>query len=472
MLRHRRRDEGAQRSVRYYPAGVQERLQKLPQERPSCRPPVDQRRFNSRAVEATIVRVKSMIGDPKLAWLFENCFPNTLDTTVTYREIDGKPETYVITGDIDAMWLRDSTAQVWPYLPLANEDEPLKKLLAGVVRKQTKLILLDPYANAFYDDPTTVSHWASDHAQMLPGVHERKWEIDSLCYAVRLAHGYWKTTDDTSVFDADWVKAMRLVLQTFREEQRLTGLGPYTFKRGGPKPKAGSPELYGTPVKPNGLICSRFRPSDDETEYQFLIPSNFFAAGILVQMAELLLKVCNEPELAGEAHAFSNQLYDALQRNAIVDHPTAGKIFAYELDGMGHVTQMDDANIPSLLSMPYLAACGIDDPIYKNTRAFAWSPQNPWFFKGKHEGIGGPHIGPEMIWPMSQIMRALTSTSDAEIAAALKELAATDADTGFMHESFHINDPTNFTRTWFAWANTLFGEMILKVATERPHLLK
>src|SRR5512136_1276306 len=163
---------------------------------PVVRAPEAKRKFKSAAVERTIERVKSSIGNKELAWMFENCFPNTLDTTVDFNTLDGRPDTYVITGDIDAMWLRDSTAQVWPYLPLMKEDSALRQLIAGVINRHARCILKDPYANAFYKDEAKVSNWKSDNTVMKPGVHERKWEIDSLCYPVRLAYRYWKNSGD------------------------------------------------------------------------------------------------------------------------------------------------------------------------------------------------------------------------------------------------------------------------------------
>src|SRR5699024_3557983 len=169
-------------------------------------------------------------GDPKLAWMFENCFPNTLDTTVDFSTKNGRPDTFVITGDIDAMWLRDSSAQVHPYVPLAPKDEKLQRMLAGVINRQTKCILIDPYANAFNKKPTG-SHWDSDLTKMNPWLHERKWEIDSLCYPTRLAYEYLKTTGDTSPFDAKWQKAMKSIVRTFTEQQRKHGRGPYHFQR-------------------------------------------------------------------------------------------------------------------------------------------------------------------------------------------------------------------------------------------------
>ena len=185
----------------------------------SKRPSLSERKFVSDAVESKIAMVKKDIGDEELAWLFENCFPNTLDTTVTHKIIDGKLDTFVITGDINAMWLRDSTAQVWPYLPLTKDDKKLKDLIAGVINRQSMCILIDPYANAFNYGPTG-SEWAKDQTDMKPELHERKWEIDSLCYPIRLAHGYWKTTGDVSVFDESWIKAMKTIYKTFVEQQR------------------------------------------------------------------------------------------------------------------------------------------------------------------------------------------------------------------------------------------------------------
>ncbi|HEY0110502.1 MAG TPA: glycoside hydrolase family 125 protein, partial [Fibrella sp.] len=240
---------------------------------PTVRVPVGQRNFRSEAVEKTIAAVKNGIKNPEMAWLFENCFPNTLDTTVEHSTLDGKPDTYVITGDIDAMWLRDSTAQVWPYLPLMAQDKPLQQLIAGVIMRQARCIRFDPYANAFYKNQTKTGEWKDDATAMKPGLHERKWEIDSLCYPIRLAYFYWKRTNDTTPFDANWQEAMRLVVQTFREQQRKTDKGPYKFERRTSWATDGVPlGGYGYPVKPNGLICSMFRPSDDATIYPYLVP--------------------------------------------------------------------------------------------------------------------------------------------------------------------------------------------------------
>lgn len=434
----------------------------------SQRPAAGERHFTSEAVEEAIKAAKAKITDPKLAWMFENCFPNTLDTTVEHGTLDGKPDTFVITGDIHAMWLRDSTAQVWPYLPLAAKDEKLKTLLAGVVHRQTKCVLLDRYANAFNKTKEEEVHWMSDLTDMKPGLHERKWEIDSLCYTVRLAYNYWQTTGDKSIFDADWQKAAALIVKTFKEQQRKDGLGPYKFQRETAQQlDTVANHGYGRPLKPVGLINSTFRPSDDATTYGFLIPSNIFAVVSLKQLAEISNEVTADKAFAKECLALSKEVDAAITEYAIVDHKKYGKVYAFEADGFGNHTFMDDANVPSLLALPYLGLIDRKDKVYQNTRKLVWSEDNPYFFKGKAaEGIGGPHVGYDMVWPMSIIMRAMTSTDDKEIAWCIRTLRDTDADTGFMHETFHKDDPTNFTRSWFAWANTLFGELILKLVNE------
>ncbi|MGI4886551.1 MAG: glycoside hydrolase family 125 protein [Janthinobacterium lividum] len=440
---------------------------------PVVRPAAAQRRFRSRAVEAAIAEFKKKVKDPELGWLFENCFPSTLDTTVTHAARNGRPDTYVITGDIDAMWLRDSSAQVWPYLQLVGQDAELRQLVAGVINRQTRCVIKDPYANAFYGDEAKVGEWKTDKTAMQAGVHERKWEIDSLCYPIRLAYHYWKKTNDAAPFDAQWQQAVQATLQTFRAQQRKDALGPYHFQRNttnatDTQPMAG----YGYPVRPVGLICSAFRPSDDATLYSFLVPSNFFAVTSLRQAAEMMTALAHDAKTAGELTALAAEVEAALRQHAVVDHPQHGKIYAYEVDGFGSQVLMDDANVPSLVALPYLGALPTTDPVYQNTRKFLLSTANPFFFKGQAaEGIGGPHVGQDMIWPIAITTRGLTSTDDAEIRACVQALKATHAGTGYMHESFHKDDPKKFTRAWFAWANTIFGEFLWKVYQEKPQLL-
>lgn len=434
------------------------------------RPAVEERLFYSEAVEREIERVKQLLKDnPYLCWMFENCYPNTIDTTVHYRKDkeDGEDDTFVYTGDIHAMWLRDSGAQVYPYIQLANEDPQLKAMLRGTILRQFKLINIDRYANAFNDGPTG-GEWQKDRTDMKMEDHERKYEIDSLCYPIRLAYDYWKKTGDASVFGNVWLSAISNTLLTFKEQQRKNGVGPYSFLRvtdrqGDTVANNG----LGNPVKPCGLICSFFRPSDDATTFLYLVPSNFMAVSSLRKAAEILTTINKDASLAQECTDLANEVEAALKKYAIHHHPKYGDIYAYEVDGFGNQLLMDDANVPSLLAMAYLGDVDINDPIYQNTRRFVWSEDNPYFFKGAAgEGIGGPHVGYDMPWPMSIMMKAFTSQDDKEIHDCLVMLQDTDAGKGFIHESFHKDNAGVYTRDWFAWQNTLFGELILKLVNE------
>jgi meiotically up-regulated gene 157 (Mug157) protein len=440
---------------------------------PQVRVPEDKRKFKSAAVERTINQIQSSIGNRELAWMFGNCFPNTLDTTVDFGTVDGRPDTYVITGDIDAMWLRDSSAQVWPYLPLVTQDPALQQLIAGVINRQTRCILLDPYANAFYKDATKISEWKSDFTDMKPGVHERKWEVDSLCYPIRLAYGYWKSSGDTSPFNDSWHQAIAKTVQTFREQQRKEGHGPYHFQR---RTETQSDTVagrgYGNPGKPVGLIVSIFRPSDDATIFPYLVPANFFAVVSLRQAAEMVEHIANDPALANQCRSLADEVERALHHYAVVHHPTLGPVYAYEVDGYGNFYCIDDGNVPSLLSLPYLGAVKVNDDLYQRTRHLVLSDANPYYCQGKAaDGPGGPHVGMNMIWPLGIIVQGLTSNNAPEIRQCLITLQKTHAGTGFMHEAFNKDNPQQFTRPWFAWANTIFGELVLKTFNQNPGLL-
>ena len=401
----------------------------------SQRPLPENRLFVSPAVEKKIQEIKRILTNARLAWMFENCFPNTLDTTVHYRTLNDEDDTFVYTGDIHAMWLRDSGAQVYPYIPLAKDDEALRNMLRGVILRQFKCILMDPYANAFNDGPKE-SEWMSDLTAMKPELHERKWEIDSLCYVIRLAYQYWKTTGDVSIFGDEWQKAIQRILQTFREQQRKDGTTPYTFMRRTERATdTMTNDGKGNPIRPVGLIASAFRPSDDATVFLFLIPSNFFAVHSLKKASEILTKVNRNDRLAQECSNLANEVEIALQKYATGNHPKYGPIYAFEVDGFGNQLWMDDANVPSLLAMAYLGTVDSNDPVYQNTRRFVWSEDNPYFFKGTAaEGIGGPHIGYDMIWPMSIMMKAFTSQDNEEIKACMQLLLNTDGGKGVMHE--------------------------------------
>lgn len=439
------------------------------------RPAKENRLFMSKAVENEIDSICALLSNPRLKWMFANCFPNTLDTTVHFRESTDSTETYVYTGDIPAMWLRDSGAQVWPYLSLCNKDERLRRMIAGLINKQFQLISIDPYANAFNDGPTgageDVNYPGNNQS---PWVFERKWELDSHCYPIRLAYEYWKTTGDDSVFGEDWLSAIRGMLDTMKRQQMKDGTDDYTFLRVTDRQLDTRCHVgHGSPVRPVGLIASAFRPSDDATTFGFLIPSNFMAVSSLRKAAEILSDVNKDRSLSDECSGLADEVEAAIRQHAVVSHPEFGDIYAFEVDGFGSHLLMDDANVPSLLAMPYLGDIAPTDSIYRNTRRFLLSDRNPWFWRGAAgEGIGGPHIGVEMIWPMSIMMRAFTSDDDDEIRDCIIALMTTDAGTGFIHESFNRNDASVYTRPWFAWQNSLFGELIIKlIGNNKLHVL-
>jgi meiotically up-regulated gene 157 (Mug157) protein len=442
----------------------------------SRRPFPAKRCFSSLVIEKAIQDVSGRIKDPELAWLFANCYPNTLDTTIDAgSDAKGRPDTFVITGDIDAMWLRDSTNQVWPYLAFAGCDPALRRLIEGVLRRQIRCVMLDPYANAFYKDGQRTSRHASDRTQMRPGVHERKYELDSLCAVLRLGCGYFAATGDATPFDATWVRGVRAILDTITTQQ--AGLGEkdysaYTFARAGINPNDTIPFECGHPAARCGLSKSPFRPSDDGAHFSFLVPANAMAAVFLKETARLLRKTKGPAALATRAEKLAAEIRAAIRKHGIVRHPALGPIFAYEVDGFGSHYLMDDANVPSLISLPYLGFIAADDSLYQRTRRFALSTRNPYFFQGEAgAGIGGPHVGQGYIWPMALVMQALTSRDEAEIAGCLRLLKRSHGGTGFMHESYWKDDPKKFTRPWFVWANTIFGELIVTLDRERPDLL-
>ncbi len=440
------------------------------------RPAVADRRFTSTAVEAEIARVKARIGDPQLAWLFENCYPNTLDTTVTVGQLDGRPDTFVITGDINALWLRDSSAQLNPYVHLTPQDPQLRGLFCGLIGRHARSILIDPYANAFMQDPNAATNlpWAKDDkTEMKPGVAERKWEIDSLCYPLRLAHSYWQHTHDRTPFDSEWAEGVRRTVATFREQQRLHDRGPYSFKRADDAPtETLALGGYGAPTRSVGLIHSGFRPSDDACLLPFLVPANLFAVAALRNVATVLNEARGDDVLAHDCVNLADEVATALTKYGRMRDETGHEIWAYEVDGFGNTLFMDDANVPNLSGLAYLGAVKRGDPVFQRTAARAWSEHNPYFFSGTAaSGIGGPHVGLQMIWPMSLIMHAFNSNDDATVRQCLSELKASEAGTGFMHEAFHQDDPARFTRPWFAWANGLFGELMIDLISRKPGVL-
>lgn len=420
------------------------------------------------SVESLKAEMQSRLRDrPQLAHTFACCFPNTLETTVRLLN-DGT--SFVFTGDIPAMWLRDSSAQVSPYLPLAADDADLRRLISGLIERQARYLLTDPYANAFNAEPDGRGH-SGDLPRQGAWVWERKFELDSLCYPVSLLYRYWQATRDEAVFSAAVREMFGTVLRVMRTEQRHHEDSPYTFER--PDPLLPSDTLThggrGTPVAYTGMVWSGFRPSDDACTYGYLVPANMFAVVVLNQLAEMARAVLNDADLEASALSLRDEIEQGIQTHGTVPHPTYGQIYAYETDGLGHHLLMDDANVPSLLSIPYLGYRPADDPLYLRTRRFILSPDNPYYFSGRYAaGVGSPHTPGGLIWPIALAMQGLTSSDPAERQRLLETLTATTADTNYMHESFHPDDPGTFTRPWFAWANSLFAEFVLSVQASAP----
>lgn len=396
---------------------------------------------------------------PKLAKMFSNCYPNTIDTTVKAL---GEGDTFVITGDIPAMWLRDSTAQVRHYLPVAKTDAETADMIEGLINRQFKCINIDPYANAFNVEANGAC-WSHDETDENPWIWERKYEIDSLCYPVQLAYLFWKETGRVSHFNDSFYEGIETILHTWKIEQDHCRNSKYSFKRTNcPPSDTLSHDGKGAPVTVTGMTWSGFRPSDDACVYGYLIPSNMFAVVVLGYISEIADAVKGDGELASRASALRDEINSGIQKYGIYDHPEFGKIYAYETDGMGNYNLMDDANVPSLLSIPYLGYCGTDDEIYKNTRAFVLSRHNPYYYSGKAaSGVGSPHTPVDYIWHIALSMQGLTSVDPAECKKLLETIISTDADTGFAHEGFNKDDPAKFTRPWFAWSNSIFSEFVL-----------
>ena len=435
------------------------------------RPSPENRAFYSTELDFYLDEISQKISNPELRHLFINTFANTVDTTAYNYIRDGKNHTYIITGDIEAMWLRDSTAQVWHYLPLVKTSVEIDTLLTGLIANQARCILIDPYANAFYDEDKLGIH-ATDMTPMLPGVHERKWELDSLIYPIALATAYWKLTQSHQPFDEQWRNSISLILETLKVQQRFYGHGPYFFDRVTSNPiDTLSNQAYGPSYIPTGMVASAFRASDDACTYPFNIPENLFALKTLQSLRELLdnLKL---NELIVPVDELVEDISSGIQKYAHIEHSVFGTMYAFEVDGLGNAVCMDDANVPSLLSLPYLGVITTDDDIYKATRAYILSDENPQFFSGAlGSGIGSPHTGKDSIWPISLIIQASTSTNDEEILSCLRILIKSSAGTGLLHESFNIDKANDYTRPWFAWCNSLFGGLILRLVQERPELL-
>ncbi|VBB79922.1 Putative protein of unknown function similar to meiotically up-regulated gene 157 protein of Schizosaccharomyces pombe [Podospora comata] len=488
--------------------------------RPSCRT------FTLPEVEDTIISMKQVIKDPDLFRLFENCFPNTLDTAITWKGLSWRnassylptdinspdptpkptgnndPEeelTFITTGDIPAMWLRDSAHQLTSYSPLltpSNSTSSLASLYRGLINLQARYILTAPTAMPSSPPPESLipppqsDDSPTDHIYpplpSSPGspktVHECKYELDSLASFLSLIHTYLTQTSDTPFLTTslNLLPALKRILSITTDLQTGTysrtgtvSYAPYQFQRlttisTETLPNAGS----GPPFHPGtNLVRSAFRPSDDACTYQGFIPGNMMFSSYLSLLSPYISPI--SPSTSKKISKLAAEIRAGIEDHGRIDHRLYGRIYAYEIDGYGSHSLMDDANIPSLLSAPLLGGY-LDrrDETYQRTRRFALSQMNPYYMFGPVlNATGGPHIGPGMAWPMGLIVQALTSDDDDEIYSCIKQLLSSTDGLGLMHESVNTHSVSVWTRHWFSWANGLFGQLILDVNKRKPHLL-
>lgn len=456
---------------------------------PFQRPEEKCRTFQSDVVEQVIDDMTSRFADADLARLFENCFPNTLDTTIRWHSTGVDPQTFIVTGDINAEWLRDSQKQIAPYLPLAKNDPKIQQLFKGAINTQIDYVIAHPYCNAFQPPSQSgISFQYNNEGDVvfprinLATVFECKYEIDSLASFLALSNDYYTATGDSSFLTASWFKALARLLKTLAEqavptfdEEGHKEHNYYVFKR---KADTGTETLNlqgaGNPVNRNTkLIRSAFRPSDDATIYQFFIPGNAFMSVELSKTAKMLKDLNLKEKIAANVEKLAEDIKSGIYAHGVYEHPVFGRVFAYEVDGYGSVSIMDDANTPSLLSLPDMGFVAKDDPIYLNTRKMILSKDgNPYYLTGDFfEGIGGPHIGTRFAWPMSHLIGIRTASSDEEISKSLEIVRKSTGGLGLMHESVNVDLPHSYTRSWFAWCNSEFAKTMLYLAEHRPHLI-
>ena len=397
------------------------------------------------------------------AWArnFNACFANTLTTTLK-RHDDGT--TFLLTGDIPAMWLRDSTAQMRPYLPIAAYDDEMADIIEGLLRQQFRFINIDPYANAFNETANGHAENKNDRTDFhSPWVWERKYELDSLCYPIQLAWLFYANTGRTGQFDDDFTAGIRRILDVFETEQDHSRSG-YYFDRTDTRPiDTLRPNGKGSPTGRTGMTWSGFRPSDDSCTYHYLIPSNMFAVVAMGYVEKIFGNdILNDPAITERAFKLRESIDKGLRRYGKTKNRDGEAIWAYEVDGLGHSIIMDDGNIPSLISAPYLGYCDSDDPVYQATRRTMLSSENPYYYEGKHlRGIGSPHTPENYVWPLALTIEAMTSGDRETKSDMLDLLVATDAGTHLMHEGIDANDPSRYTRQWFSWANMMFCELVM-----------
>jgi meiotically up-regulated gene 157 (Mug157) protein len=373
----------------------------------------------------------------KLDVLYKSAYDETIQRHALAQR-DGT--TYVSTGDIEAEWLRDASATVRPYIGLSEHDPDVRRTLRGVVARQAKYILIDPYANAFSRNYRVV---------------ERKFEVDSLLYPIWFAYDYYKQTGDRSIFSPEVRRAFNRALATMRNEQHH----PQRSRYRNPQLAEGG---RGTPVRYTGMVWTAFRPSDDPVRYHYNIPVNMFASVVMRDLTSIARDVWRDKRMAANAWGLSVEIQRGIEQYGTLELAPFGRIYAYEVDGRGHANLMDDANVPSLLSIPYFGYLPKTNSLYLATRRFSLSARNPYFFRGKYAaGIGSPHTPHGYVWPLALCVQALTATDDHEVDQVFGWIAASDVGDHRLHESFNSEWPEAYTREDFAWPNALYAELVL-----------
>ncbi|KIY49553.1 hypothetical protein FISHEDRAFT_65492 [Fistulina hepatica ATCC 64428] len=448
---------------------------------PYMRPDPMCRTFNSTSVERVIDDMNSLLKDPDLARLFENTFPNTLDTTVKYYNAT-ENLAFIITG-VSAQWLRDTTNQFAVYTDLLGDDPELAALVKAVINNEARYVAQYPYCGAFQPPPEsglspTVNADAIGVTVNPPvdnlTVYECKYELDSLLAFIKLSRTYYNSTKDSSFMNANWTAAIDQIFRVFYEQsqssfdEHFNFISYYNWTGGdGSLSPAVNNGGNGEPKLFTGMVGTSHRPSDDLSTFAFLVPANAMLTVELTYLADVLDEVGVLGNVSGMARQWSQNVYDVIWKTTILDN-----IFAYETNGFGARYGMDDANVPSLLSLPYLGFLEMDNPTYVATRKVLLSRYNPYYVAGANfSGIGGPHVDAWNPWPMSQVSAIFGTDDDVEIMERLYTIVNNTDGLGLIHESISIYNQSDWTREWFAWANSYFAEMILDLADRKPWLI-
>lgn len=415
--------------------------------------------INREFVDSARKIILEKINDEKVADIFQNCINNTLDTTI---KMTADNRTFIITGDIPAMWLRDSVCQIRPYLLFAKNNKDIQKMISGLINKHYELIKLDPYANAFNEDANNNGH-QDDITEMLPQIWERKYEIDSLCFSLQLVYLYWKITGNVEHINDDLKDVINIIIDLWKVEQNHEENSKYRFERRNcPESDTLEREGLGSKTVYTGMTWSGFRPSDDACKYGYLVPSNMFAVVVLKYVVEIASEVMNDIELSYKAKSLLEEIEEGISKYAIKSDKKYGPMYVYEVDGLGNTLDVDDANVPSLLSIPLIGYRANDDEIYMNTRKYILSKDNEYYYEGKYaKGVGSPHTPSGYIWHIALAIEGLTTDDMDKKLEIINMMKNTDANTLFMHESFDPNNPSEFTREWFSWANSMYCELVM-----------